>query len=89
MFGPFIFIVVTTKNLPDIHKVEDIIAPTVTKNSVIVLIQNGIGIEGACIKRFPSSIVMSGVSMILSTNNRGKIDHVGQLKDWIFLESQY
>lgn len=77
-FDPFDFIIVTTKNIPDVFKVEDIIEPIVTKNSTIVLLQNGIDIGAPILKRFPENKVLSGVSMISSTNYNGFIDHEGK-----------
>lgn len=76
-FGPFEYIIVTTKNLPDIFKVEDLIYPVVTAESLIVLIQNGIDIGAPIISTYPANVVLSGVSMISSTNNGGIIDHEG------------
>ena len=43
-FGPFDYIVVTLKALPDVYSTTDIIAPAVTEGkTTIVLIQNGYG----------------------------------------------
>lgn len=65
----FDFIVVTTKNIPDGPMTcEDIIRPAVSDKSVIVLIQNGLLIEEPMIKEFPHNVVLSGVSLIGSTN---------------------
>lgn len=68
LFGPFGYIVVTTKNLPDITDITEVIAPVVTSDSTIVLIQNGIGIERDFFKKFPKNAVLSGVSLIQSVN---------------------
>lgn len=76
-YGPFDFVVVTTKNTPDVFKVEDLIEPVVSANSVIVLVQNGIGIEDAFFTKFPSNTVLSGVSMISCSNYHGVVEHVG------------
>ncbi|KAF7561376.1 hypothetical protein G7046_g2752 [Stylonectria norvegica] len=64
--APFDFIVVATKNCPDIKPaVPDIIASAVTEgHTVIVLVQNGINIEKPLIVAFPKNIVLSGVSLI-------------------------
>jgi ketopantoate reductase len=43
-YGTFEYIVVTTKNVRDIFKVEDFVAPLVSEPSTIVLIQNGVDI---------------------------------------------
>lgn len=74
-FGPFDFVVVTTKNLPDIYRVEDLIEPVITEKTVIVLIQNGIDIGTPIIEKYPNNIVLSGVSLIASTNYSGVIEH--------------
>lgn len=67
--GPFDFIVVTTKNIPDGPMTcEDIIRPAVSLQTTIVLIQNGIGIEGPMIQEFPGNVVLSSVTLIGSTN---------------------
>ncbi|PVH18902.1 hypothetical protein CXQ85_001193 [Candidozyma haemuli] len=75
--GPFDFIVVTTKNIPDVSKVEELIEPLIGADSTIVLVQNGIDIGTPFVEKYPKNIVLSGVSMISSTNYGGKISHVG------------
>lgn len=73
---PFDFIVVCTKNVPDIHPtVAEIIAPAVTPgHTAIVLVQNGLNIEKPIIAAFPSNIVISGISRMSSTElSVGKI----------------
>ena len=64
--SPFEYIVVTTKNIPDVRPtVLDLIEPAVTpKMSRIVLLQNGMNIEQPIIERFPENVVLSGVSII-------------------------
>lgn len=74
-YGPFDYIVVVTKSLPDITNMVDVIAPAVTSETAIVLIQNGIHIEEAYMERFPKNTVLSGVSMIGSSNKNGCINH--------------
>lgn len=68
--GPYDFLVLTTKNIPDGPQTcEDIIAPAVTPGkTTIILVQNGIGIHHPTIKRFPENVVLSGVSLIGSSN---------------------
>lgn len=62
----FDYIVVTTKNVPDVAPtVSDMIADAVTPgHTVIVLIQNGLNIEKPIFARFPHNVCLSGVSMI-------------------------
>ena len=61
--GPFDYVVVAMKALPDVYSVPHIIRPVVTPGvSAIVLIQNGLDIEIPLIEAFPECSVMSGVS---------------------------
>lgn len=73
----FDFVVICTKNTPDIFQLEELVASVVSPQTVIVLVQNGINIEEAFFKKFPQNIVLSGVSMISSTNYGAVISHVG------------
>lgn len=77
--GPFDYVVVSTKNIPDISKVEDLVEPVVSEGTTaVVLLQNGLDIGAPVIARYPKNVVLSGVSMISSTNyGQGKIDHEG------------
>jgi 2-dehydropantoate 2-reductase len=74
---PFDFIVVTTKNIPDVKPtVTDIIAPAVTPDTAIVLVQNGLNIENPILQAFPGNPVVSGVSLIGATEtSHGVIRH--------------
>jgi 2-dehydropantoate 2-reductase len=75
---PFDYIVCTTKNIPDVPPtLADQIAPAITPNhTVIVLIQNGLNIEKLLLDKFPHNIVLSGVSMIGSSETApGVIEH--------------
>lgn len=75
---PFEYIVVTTKNIPDVRpNVLDLIEPAVTPGvSSIVLLQNGFNIEKPIIERFPDNIVLSGVSIISASEpEKGYIVH--------------
>lgn len=68
--GPFDFVVVTTKNIPDGPlPCEEIIRPAVVDGkTTIVLIQNGIEIEKPMFCAYPQTAVISGISLIGSTN---------------------
>ncbi|KAI3318877.1 putative 2-dehydropantoate 2-reductase [Xylariaceae sp. AK1471] len=75
---PFDFVLVTTKNVPDLPPtVADIIEPAVTAGkTAIVLSQNGLNIEKPLIKRFPTSPIISSISYIGATEkSHGKILH--------------
>lgn len=63
---PFDYVVCCTKNIPDVSPtVSDIIEPAISPgHTVIVLIQNGLNIEKPLFSRFPSNIVVSGISWI-------------------------
>ncbi|KAM9931262.1 hypothetical protein OXX80_009079 [Metschnikowia pulcherrima] len=71
------YVVISTKNTPDILKLEDLVQDVISESTVIVLLQNGINIEEAFFTRFPENVILSGVSMISSTNYNGIISHVG------------
>jgi 2-dehydropantoate 2-reductase len=58
------YIIVTTKALPDRTDDSKLIAPLVGANSCIVLIQNGVGVEDPYRKRFPSTPIVSAVTVI-------------------------
>lgn len=76
--SPFDYIVVTTKNIPDVPPtVTELITPAVTPgHTVIVLVQNGINIERPVIAAFPSNVVLSGVSRISASQpTPGCINH--------------
>ncbi|KAJ2488586.1 hypothetical protein IWW37_004695 [Coemansia sp. RSA 2050] len=70
------FIVVCTKALPNLGDNSGLIASAVTKGTVIVLIQNGIGIEDPFMARYPDSAVASVVAYIDVTQPEdGVIEH--------------
>ncbi|KAK0641080.1 ketopantoate reductase PanE/ApbA-domain-containing protein [Cercophora newfieldiana] len=59
------FVVVTTKALPDRSDDAALIAPLVTEGTTtILLIQNGVGVEAPYRARFPSTPIVSGVTVI-------------------------
>ncbi|KAI1842782.1 hypothetical protein JX266_010958 [Neoarthrinium moseri] len=66
---PFDFILVTTKNIPDVPPtVADLVAPAVSPgHTAIVLSQNGLNIERPLLARFPQNPILSSVSMISTT----------------------
>lgn len=72
-------IVITTKNVPGLGRsMAALIAPTVSPGiTVIVLIQNGLNIEREYMERYPSNIVLSGISFAGSQEPRpGWIQHM-------------
>ena len=75
--GTYDYVIVSTKNIPDITRVEDLIEGVVTPETVIVLLQNGIHIDQPVIAKFPRTVVLSGISMISSTIYNAKIAHEG------------
>lgn len=75
---PFDFVLVTTKNIPDVRPtVADIIEPAIVPGkTAIVLSQNGINIEKEVVARFPSNPVISSVSTVGATE--GPPGHIVQ-----------
>lgn len=78
--GPFDYVVVTTKNIPDgPQPCEEIVRPAIFPGrTTIVLIQNGINIEVPMIREFPTNHILSGISLIGSTNHDCVIHNPGK-----------
>lgn len=78
------YVIMTTKNLPDVIKPDDIAAPAITDGkTTIVLIQNGFDLGRPFIKKWPNNAVLSGVSHIGSHNNSGVITQTQKDKTFI------
>lgn len=77
-YGPFEYIVITTKNIPDISPVVDMLDDCYSDDSTIVLIQNGIGIEIPIYKKYPKATVISGVTLIGTTLYETTVKHVAR-----------
>ena len=75
--GPYDYVVVCTKFIPELQKTEELIKPVVQKGTSIVLVQNGIGNEEPVMKAFPDAYVMGAVSLIGSINYNAEIKHTG------------
>ena len=72
----FDYVVITTKNLPDVIKPEDVAASAITNGkTTIVLIQNGFDLGRPFITKYPQNYCLSGVSHIGSHNYSGVIKH--------------
>lgn len=71
------YLVLTSKVLPDADMVE-LMRPAVKPDTVIVLIQNGIGIEDALARAFPENEILSAIAYIgVSRIAPGKLEHKG------------
>lgn len=57
------YIVVSTKALPDVSDDSAILEGLVSSNTGIVLIQNGLGVEGPYTERFPNAAICSAVTI--------------------------
>jgi 2-dehydropantoate 2-reductase len=70
------YIVIATKALPDID-IASLIKPKVSKNTAIVIIQNGIDIEIPLHKAFPDNEIISCIAFICVTREQyGKVSHI-------------
>ncbi|KAJ1763132.1 hypothetical protein LPJ77_002541 [Coemansia sp. RSA 2523] len=70
------FIIVCTKALPNISDNSHIIAPAIGPRTIILLIQNGIGIEQPFAERYPRTPIASVISYIdVSQPESGTIEH--------------
>lgn len=75
-YGIFDYIIITTKNIPDIAPVVDMLDDCYNDKSTIVLIQNGINTEIPIYKRYPKACVLSGVTLIGTTLYDTTVKHV-------------
>lgn len=74
------YILICLKALPDI-RIEEIIRDAVYPQTVIVLIQNGIGIEQEVAQHFPKNQLVSGIAFIaVSRVEPGIVRHTGSGK---------
>ncbi|KAK4130940.1 2-dehydropantoate 2-reductase [Trichocladium antarcticum] len=58
------YVVVTTKALPDLADDASLIAPLVGPRTCVVLIQNGVGVEDPYRRRFPTTPIVSAVTVV-------------------------
>jgi len=71
------YIIISVKALSDIDTVK-MIKPAVKKESVIVLLQNGIDIEHDLYSAYPENELISGIAYIgVARKGEGRIDHQG------------
>jgi len=69
------YLFLTVKVLPDLDRVA-LIRPAVGPQTVIVLIENGIDIEGAILEAFPNNELLSALAFVqVSRAGRGEIIH--------------
>ncbi len=58
------------------YKLETLLPPLMDKNTIVLLIQNGIGVEDEIQKMFPSAQLVAGLAFICSAKTRpGVVDH--------------
>lgn len=70
------YVVVTTKNIPDVMKVEELVEPVITKGSTaVVLVQNGFDLCRPFFAKYPENVVISGVTYAGSHNTNGNVNH--------------
>ncbi|KAJ1962527.1 hypothetical protein GGI12_002596 [Dipsacomyces acuminosporus] len=76
--GPFDYVLVALKALPNIYDSSEVIAPVVSEGTMIVLLQNGIAIEDPFVKRFPNNSIASSVAFVsVKHTSPGELKHGG------------
>ncbi|KAJ2821406.1 hypothetical protein IWW50_004648, partial [Coemansia erecta] len=75
--GPYDFIIVALKALPNLYDSSERIASCVASSTMIMLFQNGIGIEEPFVKRFPQTPLVSTVSFVSAKLANGVLEHGG------------
>ncbi|OMH78924.1 putative 2-dehydropantoate 2-reductase [Zancudomyces culisetae] len=75
----FDYVIVCTKCLPNLYDPAEVVAPyIISDKTVIVLVQNGIGIEEPVRVRFPNNPIISGIAYIdVDQTQSGIIRHGG------------
>lgn len=70
----FDYVIITTKNLPDVIEPIDVVSSAITpEKTTVVLIQNGFDLGRPFIAKYPKNYCLSGVSHIGSHNHNGVI----------------
>lgn len=70
----FDFVIIATKNIPDVIKVEELVGPLVTpEKTAVVLMQNGFDLARPFFSKYPKNVIISGVSHIGSHSKDGVI----------------
>jgi len=73
---PFDYVVVTAKAIPSTPSIPDQIAPAVSSNTTIAVIQNGIAVEDIYVSKFPNNPLLSCVVYLPATQTSpGTISH--------------
>ena len=84
--GPFDYIILCIKALPDIYDLSSVIDPVVTPqhSCIIVNTTHALGVEAAIEERFPTNVVLSLVSGAeLSQLGQSEFEHRGSPEIWV------
>ena len=84
--GPFDYIVLCVKALPEIYDLSSVIESVVTPQHTCILVNstNSIGVEAALEERFPTNVVLSMVSWAeLSQLGPSEFEHKGSTEVWV------
>ncbi|KAL2758589.1 hypothetical protein ACRALDRAFT_2040734 [Sodiomyces alcalophilus JCM 7366] len=84
--GPFDYVILCIKALPDVYDLASVIEPVVTPQHTCILINttNALGIEAAIEQRFPTNVVLSLVSNAdLSQLGQSEFEHKGSTEIWV------
>ncbi|KAJ2666785.1 hypothetical protein IW148_000510 [Coemansia sp. RSA 1199] len=75
--GSYDYVIVALKALPNIYDCADRVSRVITPKTMIMLFQNGIGIEDPFVARFPHVPVVSTVSFVSVKYENGVLKHGG------------
>ncbi|ROT37531.1 ApbA-domain-containing protein [Sodiomyces alkalinus F11] len=84
--GPFDYVILCIKALPDVYDLASVIEPVVTPQHTCILINttHALGIESAVEERFPTNVVLSLVSNAeLSQLGQSEFEHKGSTEIWV------
>ncbi|KJZ75798.1 hypothetical protein HIM_04955 [Hirsutella minnesotensis 3608] len=84
--GPFDYVILCVKALPDVYDLASVIETVVTPHHTCILINttNTLGVEAAIEERFPTNVVLSLVSGAeLTQLGQSEFEHKGSTEIWV------
>lgn len=84
--GPFDYVVLCVKALPDVYDLASVIDAVVTPQHTCILVNttNTLGVEAAIEERFPTNVVLSLVSGAeLAQLGQSEFEHKGSTEVWV------
>lgn len=84
--GPFDYVILCVKALPDVYDLASVIDSVVTPQHTCILVNttHALGVEAAIEERFPTNVVLSLVSNAdISQLGQSEFEHKGSTEIWV------